>query len=93
MRMATWLLSGTAVYDTATSCPMKFDRSTKTGVIVLSSSSGGNAEYKPLVRKILSMLNPASRGGSGEPLQETHEAPGALASKLSGPPAEQLRLI
>jgi hypothetical protein len=51
----------------------EFDRSTKTGVIVLSSSSAaGNAEYKPLVRKILSMVNPASRGGTGEPLQETH---------------------
>ena len=50
----------------------EFDRSTKTGVILLSSSSAGNAEYKPLVRKILSMLNPTSRGGTGEPLQEFH---------------------
>jgi CubicO group peptidase (beta-lactamase class C family) len=50
----------------------EFDRSTKTGLIVLSSSSAGKAEYKPLVRKILSMLNPGSRGGTGEPLQEIH---------------------
>ena len=50
----------------------EFDRSAKTGVIVLSSRSAGNAKYKPLVRKILSMLNPASRGGTGEPLQEPH---------------------
>ncbi|HZQ21859.1 MAG TPA: serine hydrolase domain-containing protein [Terriglobales bacterium] len=50
----------------------EFDESTKTGIIALSSSSGGNAEYKPLVRRILSMLNPNSRGGTGEPLQESH---------------------
>jgi CubicO group peptidase (beta-lactamase class C family) len=50
----------------------EFDRSTKTGIIVLSSSSGGRAEYKPLVRRILSMLNPHGRGGTGEPLQEMH---------------------
>ena len=50
----------------------EFDRSTKTGVIVLSSTSGGSADYKPLVRRVLSMLNPDSRGGTGEPLQEAH---------------------
>jgi CubicO group peptidase (beta-lactamase class C family) len=50
----------------------EFDRSTKTGLIVLSSTSGGKAEYKRLVRRILSILNPKSRGGTGEPLQESH---------------------
>jgi hypothetical protein len=50
----------------------EFDRSTKTGVIVLSSSSAGKADYKPLVRRVLSMLNPESRGGTGAPLQENH---------------------
>lgn len=50
----------------------EFDRSTKSGLIVLSSTSGGKAEYKVLVRRILSILNPKSRGGTGEPLQESH---------------------
>jgi hypothetical protein len=50
----------------------EFDRSTKAGVIVLSSTSVGSADYKPLVRRVLSMLNPDSRGGTGEPLQEAH---------------------
>jgi len=50
----------------------EFDRSTKAGVIVLSTTSGGSADYKPLVRRVLSMLNPDSRGGTGEPLQEAH---------------------
>jgi hypothetical protein len=50
----------------------EFDESTKTGIIALSSSSGGNAQFKPLVRRILSMLNPNGRGGTGEPLQESH---------------------
>ena len=45
----------------------EFDRLTKTGIILLSNSSGGVAEYKPLVRTILEELNPASRGGTGHP--------------------------
>lgn len=50
----------------------EFDRSAKIGLIVLSSTSGGKAEYKPLVRRTLSMLNRNSRGGTGEPLHESH---------------------
>jgi CubicO group peptidase (beta-lactamase class C family) len=50
----------------------EFDRSTKTGIIVLSSSSGGKGDYKTLARRVLSMLNPNGRGGTGEPLQEDH---------------------
>jgi hypothetical protein len=30
----------------------------KTGVIVLGSTSGGKADYKPLVRRVLSMAEP-----------------------------------
>jgi len=50
----------------------EFDRSTKTGLIVLSSTSGGKAEYKQLVRRTLSRLHPESRGGTGEPPHESH---------------------
>jgi CubicO group peptidase (beta-lactamase class C family) len=38
----------------------------------LSNTSGGVAEYKPLVRAILETLNPASRGGTGQPIREEH---------------------
>ena len=50
----------------------EFDRLTKTGIILLSNSSSGVAEYKPLVRTILEELNPASRGGTGHPVREEH---------------------
>jgi CubicO group peptidase (beta-lactamase class C family) len=48
------------------------DRSTGTGIILLSNTSGGNADYKPLCRRILSMLNPRSRGGTGQAPSESH---------------------
>ena len=48
------------------------DRSTDTGIILLSNTSGGNADYKPLCRRILAMLNPRSRGGTGQAPSESH---------------------
>ncbi|HLJ89821.1 MAG TPA: serine hydrolase domain-containing protein [Candidatus Angelobacter sp.] len=48
------------------------DRSTDTGIILLSNMSGGKADYKPLCRRILSMLNPRSRGGTGRAPSESH---------------------
>lgn len=48
------------------------DRFTDTGIILLSNTSGGNADYKPLCRRILSMLNPQSKGGTGQAPSESH---------------------
>jgi CubicO group peptidase (beta-lactamase class C family) len=50
----------------------EFDRSTRTGVILLANTYGGQANYKVLVRKILALLNPQSSGGSGQPPLEEH---------------------
>jgi len=49
----------------------EFDRTTRTGVILLANSIGGTAKYKTVVRKILELVNPTSGGGSGlAPLEE-----------------------
>lgn len=49
----------------------EFDRSTRTGVILLANTYGGHANYKVLTRRILASLHPSSGGGSGlTPLQE-----------------------
>jgi hypothetical protein len=48
------------------------DRATGTGIILLTNTSAGNADYKPLCRRILSMLNPRSKGGTGQPPTESH---------------------
>ncbi|WP_129777928.1 serine hydrolase domain-containing protein [Peristeroidobacter soli] len=50
----------------------EFDGTGKTGVILLGNSYGGRASYKPLVRRILALLNPASPGGSGLAELEQH---------------------
>lgn len=50
----------------------EFDLSSDTGVILLSNTNFGQANYKILVRKILALLHPDSRGGSGEPVLERH---------------------
>lgn len=50
----------------------EFDRSTRTGVILLANTSYGRANYKPLVRRILWLLNPTSAGGAGLNPTEEH---------------------
>jgi CubicO group peptidase (beta-lactamase class C family) len=50
----------------------EFDRSTRTGVILLSNTSYGCASYKSLVRRILLLLHPTSPGGAGLPRTEEH---------------------
>jgi CubicO group peptidase (beta-lactamase class C family) len=50
----------------------EFDRSTRTGVILLANASHGQADYKPLVRRILLLLHPASVGGTGLKPTEEH---------------------
>jgi len=50
----------------------EFDGTSKIGVILLGNTYGGQANYKPLVRRILALLNPASPGGSGQPELEQH---------------------
>jgi CubicO group peptidase (beta-lactamase class C family) len=50
----------------------EFDRSSRTGVILLANTYGGRAQYKVLVRRILALLNPQSTGGSGLPPLEQH---------------------
>jgi CubicO group peptidase (beta-lactamase class C family) len=50
----------------------EFDRSTRTGVILLANTSYGRADYKPLVRRILLLLHPASAGGTGLKPTEEH---------------------
>jgi CubicO group peptidase (beta-lactamase class C family) len=47
-----------------------FDRSEKSGIIVMTSDQAGN--YKKVVREALKILNPASPGGSGLPPLERH---------------------
>jgi CubicO group peptidase (beta-lactamase class C family) len=49
----------------------EFDRSTKSGVILLTNTSYGRANYKVLTRRILAQLYPASGGGTGlSPVEE-----------------------
>lgn len=50
----------------------EFDRSTQTGVILLTNTSHGRADYKPLVRRILLLLHPGSSGGTGLSPREEH---------------------
>jgi hypothetical protein len=50
----------------------EFDRSTKTGVILLTNTSYGRANDKVLTRRILAQLHPASAGGTGLPPVEEH---------------------
>lgn len=50
----------------------EFDGTRKTGVILLGNTDGGRASYKPLVRRILALLNPTSPGGSGIAELEQH---------------------
>jgi CubicO group peptidase (beta-lactamase class C family) len=50
----------------------EFDGTSKIGVILLGNSSGGRASYKPLVRRILALLDPTSPGGSGLAELEQH---------------------
>jgi CubicO group peptidase (beta-lactamase class C family) len=50
----------------------EFNPAARTGVILLSNTSYGRADYKPLVRRILSILDPGSPGGSGVPSAEEH---------------------
>lgn len=50
----------------------EFDRSTKTGVILLTNTSYGRANYKPLVRRMLLLLHPNSHEGTGLPTAEEH---------------------
>lgn len=50
----------------------EFDLATQTGIILLTNTSYGRADYKKLTRKILALLHPASSGGSGAPPRETH---------------------
>jgi len=50
----------------------EFDRSTRTGVILLTNTSYGHANYKRLVRQILARLHPTSSGGTGTPPTEQH---------------------
>ncbi|HEU4602933.1 MAG TPA: serine hydrolase domain-containing protein [Steroidobacteraceae bacterium] len=50
----------------------EFDLPSQTGVILLANTYGGRANYKPLMRKILFLLNPASSGGTGLPALEEH---------------------
>jgi len=50
----------------------EFDGTSKTGVILLANTIHGRASYKPLVRRILALLNPASPGGGGQPEFEQH---------------------
>jgi hypothetical protein len=50
----------------------EFDLASRTGIIILINTSYGRADYKTLARRILSVLQPDSRGGSGLPPKETH---------------------
>lgn len=50
----------------------EFDGTSKTGVILLVNTINGRASYKPLVRRILALLNPSSPGGSGVAELEQH---------------------
>jgi CubicO group peptidase (beta-lactamase class C family) len=50
----------------------EFDRSNRTGVILLTNTSYGRANYKTLVRRILALLNPESLGGTGREPTEEH---------------------
>lgn len=50
----------------------EFDRSTQTGVILLTNTSHGRADYKPLVRRVLLLLHPGSSGGTGLSPSEEH---------------------
>ncbi len=50
----------------------EFDRSTQTGVILLTNTSHGRADYKPLARRILLLLHPSSSGGTGLSPSEEH---------------------
>jgi hypothetical protein len=50
----------------------EFDRSTRTGVILLTNTSYGRANYKALVRRILALLHPESLGGTGLAPTEEH---------------------
>jgi CubicO group peptidase (beta-lactamase class C family) len=50
----------------------EFDRSAQTGVILLTNTSYGRANYKVLVRRILALLHPESSGGTGVAQTEEH---------------------
>jgi CubicO group peptidase (beta-lactamase class C family) len=50
----------------------EFDRSAQTGVILLTNTSYGRANYKVLVRRILALLHPESPGGTGVAPTEEH---------------------
>lgn len=50
----------------------EFDLATQTGIILLTNTSYGRADYKKLARRILALLHPSSSGGSGVSPTENH---------------------